>query len=166
MYCRGSRENAFLGAGFLLIPARAAKGGVEAMCVERGLQCLSFHDLSIIGSAVIERIDVARHTILVGVDDQLKTVPRRHRVAEFDHLAEFPGGIDMQHREGQLRGVESFQRQMQQHRAILADGIHHHRIAEAGHRLAENLDGFRFKRFQIGGGFGHHTHTHSSLPMG
>ena len=80
---------------------------------------------------MVERIDAPPQPVLVGVDDQIEAEPRCRRVAKRDHLAEFPGGIDMQQRKRQRRGIERLPRQMQHDRGILADRIQHHRLAES-----------------------------------
>ena len=68
------------------------------------------------------------HAVLVDVDDQLEAELCGALVAERDHLAELPGGVDMQQREGDAARIKRLQRQMQQHRRILADRIEHDRV--------------------------------------
>ena len=92
-----------------------------------------------------ERIDAARNAVLVDVDDQIETEPPRRLVAERDHLAEFPGRIDVQQRKRQRRGIERLDRQMQHHAGILADRIEHHRLSEFGDDLAHDLDRLRLR---------------------
>ena len=77
--------------------------------------------------------------------------PRRGRIAERDHLAEFPGGVDVQHRERRLCRVERLERQVQQDARILADRIHQHRVAELGRDLAQDADRLGFEPPQMGG---------------
>ena len=59
-----------------------------------------------------------------------------------DHLAELPGGVDMQQREWRPAGMKGLARQMQHHRRILADGIEHHRLVAFGRDLADDVDRF------------------------
>jgi hypothetical protein len=81
--------------------------------------------------------------------DQIETEVARARVAERDHLAELPRGVDVQQRKWRLRRIERLERQMQQDRGILADRIEHHRILRLGHRLADDVDAFGFKLFEM-----------------
>ena len=44
-------------------------------------------------------------------------------VAQFDHFAELPGGVDMKQRKRRLGRVKGLEREMQHHRGILADRV-------------------------------------------
>jgi len=70
-------------------------------------------------------------------------------VAEGDHVPEFPGGVDMQHREWQLARVEGLARQMQQHRRVLADGVEQHGTLELGRHLTEDVDALGLELLQV-----------------
>jgi hypothetical protein len=50
--------------------------------------------------AVIERIDAAIHRFLIVIDEQFHARFLRHAVAQLVHFLKFPGGIDVQQREG------------------------------------------------------------------
>ncbi len=41
-------------------------------------------------------------------------------------------------------------RQVQHHRAVLADGIQHHRLFALGHHLAHDVDGLGLEPLQVG----------------
>ena len=71
-------------------------------------------------------------------------------VAEGDHLAELPAGVDVQQRDRRARRMERLQQQVQQHRTVLADGIQHHRVAELGRDLAQDVDAFGFEPIEVG----------------
>ena len=142
-------KDALLGAGFFLVAPRAAEGGVEAVFVQRLLQAFGLHHLGVQRRAGIERIDAALHAVLIDMDDQIQPQPLGGRVAELDHLPEFPGRIDMQQRKRRLGGIERLHRQMQHHRRILADGIEHHRVGELGRHLAHDVDALGFQAPQM-----------------
>ena len=78
-----------------------------------------------------DRADAARDAFGIGVHAQVDAGFGRAAVAERDHLAELPAGVDVQQRDRRLARRERLQQQVQQHRAVLADRIQHHRIAEA-----------------------------------
>jgi len=81
---------------------------------------------------------------------KLYTEPLRLAVAEGDHLAELPGGIDMQEREWRLPGIERLHGEMHHDRRVLADRIEHHWVVELRHHLAHDLDAFRLELAEIG----------------
>ena len=86
----------------------------------------------------------------------------RGRVAERDHVAELPGGIDVQQRERRLAGREGLQGQVQHHAAVLADRIEHHRPFELGGDLADDVDALGLEGLELGQGF----HGAARIPQG
>jgi hypothetical protein len=82
----------------------------------------------------------------------------RALVAEGDHLAELPGGVHVQQRDRRPRREKRLDQQVQQYRAVLADRVQHHRIAELGRDLAQDVDAFGFEAIEVGKrlGFWHH----------
>ena len=97
-----------------------------------------------------DRRDAVSDPLLVDMDDEIDAEPPRLVVAKGDHLAELPGGIDMEQRERRLCRIERLQREMHHHRGILADRVEHDRMAELRHHLAHDLDAFRLELAQIG----------------
>ena len=95
--------------------------------------------------------DAVLHPLLVGMHDQIEAEPPHLGIAKLDHLAELPGGVDMQQRKRRLARIERLQREMQHHREVLADRIEHHRIAELGRDLAHDVDALGLELPQIGG---------------
>ena len=87
--------------------------------------------------------------VVVDVHEQLDAEPLRGRVAERDHLAELPGRVDVQQRERRLGRIERLHRQVQQHRAVLADRIQHHRPFALGDHLAQDVDALGFEALQV-----------------
>ncbi len=62
------------------------------------------HHVGVEARAVRERIDSVRQTLLVDVHDELEArASRAIRVAEFVHVAELPGGVDVQQRKRRRR---------------------------------------------------------------
>ncbi len=143
-------EDAFLGAALLFVAARAAEGGVEAMVVQRLLQALRLPDVGVQRRAVVEGVDAARLGLGVLPHQQLHPQFGGHALAQRIHVAELPGGVHVQQREGRRRRVEGLLRQAQHHGRILADRIQHHRAFALGHHLAQDVDAFGFQALQVG----------------
>src|SRR5262249_48336118 len=122
------REHALLGTRALLVAARTAKGSIEAVQVERLAQGLRLHHVGVQLRAMCDRRDAALEPVRVGMNDEVEPELAYAGVAERDHLAEFPGRIDMEKRKRRLRRIERLEREMHQDGGILADGIEHHRI--------------------------------------
>ena len=110
---------------------------------------LGLHHLGVDRGRVVDRVDAARHAVLVGVHDEVEAQLARGAIAEGDHVAELPGGIDVQQRERRLGRIERLARQMQQHRGVLADRIEQHRRAELRRRLAEDVDALRLQQVEV-----------------
>ena len=51
---------------------------------------------------------------------------------------------------GGLAGWNALQRQVQHHRAVLADGVQHHRPLALGDGLADDVDALRLQPLQVG----------------
>jgi hypothetical protein len=100
--------------------------------------------------AVRERTDAVAHAVLIDVHDQVHAGFRGAAVAEFDHLAEFPGRVHVQHRHRRLARTEGLEQQVQQHRGILADRIQQHRPLERGGDFAQDVDALRFEAVERG----------------
>ena len=115
-----------------------------AVLVERLLQRLGLHDVGV-AAAMRERRDARGLAGFVRVDDQLGVQSLRGLVAERNHLLELPARVDVQQREGNASGEEGLAGQVQQHRGVLADGIHQDGLRELGRHLAEDVDAFGFE---------------------
>ena len=76
------REHPLLGAALLFVAARAAKGDVETVLVQRLLQTLGLHHVGMQRAAVVERVDVLLHALGVDVHDQLHADLLGHLVAK------------------------------------------------------------------------------------
>jgi hypothetical protein len=110
------REHALLGPRGFLVAPRPAEGGVEGVRIERLPQTLRLHHVCVDGRRKVERVDAARHALLVDVHDQVEPELMRGAIAEGDHGAELPGRVDVQQRERRLARPERLARQMRQYR--------------------------------------------------
>jgi hypothetical protein len=106
--------------------------------------------------AVADRPDAAFEPVLIDVDEEIELELPRHAVAEGDHVAELPGGVDMKQRERQPARMKGLARQMQHHRRVLADGIEHDRLGAFGRDLADDVDRFGLELVEMGEGGGWH----------
>ncbi len=165
MLRRAEREDPLLGAALLLVAARTAKGGIEAVEVERLLQGLGLHHVGMDRRAVREWVYAFFYAVRVGVRNQLETVLVHHALAERVHLPELPARVDVQQRERRLGRVERLHRHVQHRGAVLADGVQHHRLAALRDHLAHDLDCLglealevreraRWQVFRLGAGHG------------
>ena len=98
------------------------------------------------------KFDAAFQCFRVAVNDQLHAGRVRGTVAQLVHGAEFPGGIDMEQREGRRCREESLLRQVQHHRAVLAHRIEHDGLRRLGHHLAHDVDSLRLEALEMGEG--------------
>ena len=64
---------------------------------------------------MVEGIDLLGEAVGIDMDDEIEAELGDRRVAKADHVAEFPGRIDMHQRKGRLRRIESLHGQMQHH---------------------------------------------------
>ena len=146
---RAEREDALLGAGLLLVAARAAEGRVEAVLVQRLLQALRLPDVGMDRGAMREGIDAHRQRLGIDVDDQVEAELLGHLAAKLDHFAELPRRVDVEQREGRLRRMERLHGEVQHHRAVLADRVEHHRPLALGDGLAHDVDALGFEPLQV-----------------
>ena len=107
------------------------------------------HHLGMQGRAAVERIDAARHAVLVDIFDEIQPQPFDGLVAELDHLLELPRRVDVHQGEWRLGGIKGLHRQVQHHGGILAHRIEHHRVGELGRHLAHDVDALGFQAPQM-----------------
>src|SRR5579875_3831856 len=87
---------------FFLVAPRAAKSRIEMIKIKRLEQPLGLHHLRVHRGARGNRRDAAFQSLLVDMHEQFHARPFRGLIAKSDHLAEFPGCIDMQQRKRRL----------------------------------------------------------------
>src|SRR6185369_13256395 len=142
--CGAKREHPLLGARAFLVAACPAEGRIEAAGVKGLTQRNSLNHVGINRRRMVERVDVARQAVVVGVHDQIEAKIARRLVAESDHLRKLPSRIDVQKRERWLGRPEGLARKMQQDRRVLPDGVKQHWRAELRCGLTEDVDALRF----------------------
>ncbi len=69
-------------------------------------------------------------------------------IAEVEDLLQVVSGVDVQQRERQRCRPERLDRQVQQHRGVLAAREQDHRAFELARDLTEDVDGFRLERVE------------------
>jgi hypothetical protein len=113
-------------------------------------QTLRLHDIGVHLAATGKRIDTRRQSLFIDVHAQINAQALGSLIAEGDHLPELPSGVDMQEWEGRLCWPERLHCQVQQHRAVLADGVHQDRPLETGSGFAEDLNALCFELVEMG----------------
>ena len=146
--CVAEREHAFLRAGFLLVAPPAAERRRETVLRQRLLERLRLHDIGV-GRAVVEGVDALANALLILVLEHRETIFFRLRVAERDHLVELPRRVDVQERKRRFLRIERLEREVHHDRAVLADGIEHHRLLRLSRHLADDVDGLCLKRIEM-----------------
>ena len=89
---------------------------------------------------------------------RLRLLSLRELVAEGNHFAEFPGGVDVQEREGDAAGMEGLLGEADHDGGVFADGVEHDGVGKFCGDFADDVDGLGFKLLEVGegirGGFG------------
>jgi len=96
--------DALFGPASLLVTSRSTDGRIERVMLERLLQRLGLHDVGVDTAPMGEGRDFAVCPLGVGVHDEIESERLHALVAEGDHLAKLPRGIDVQQRKGGLAG--------------------------------------------------------------
>ena len=146
-------EDALLGAGLVLVAARAAEGGVEVVVADGVEQrdrlepVARAHDAGVLDLALVDRV------LHLG-DDQARADALDRRVAELDDLGEVLTGVDVQHRERQLLGGEGLHREVQEHRGVLATREEQDRTFALRDHFSQDEDGVGLQQVEVVGGRG------------
>ncbi len=93
------------------------------------------------GGLLLERLAVLAH-------DQVEAPLERQPVAVLDHLRHLVGRVDVHERDRHV-AEERLARQVQEHRAVLADGPQHADVAEPAVRLAQDVDALGLERVEL-----------------
>ena len=148
--CADRIENdALLGARLLFVPAGAAEGRIEAVVIQRLPERLSLHDVRVQRRPVHEGVDAHLEPFAIDVHQEIQPETRRRFVAERDHVAELPRGVDVKKREWRPGREERLERQVQHHRAVLADRVEHDGPLALGDDLAHDVDALRFEPLKM-----------------
>ena len=133
-------EDPLLRAGALLVAARAADRGVEAVLLDRVEQRRRLQPVARGARAGLVDDAAVRDRLLDRGDDQPLAELLDAPVAELEHLGEVVAGVDVHHRERELARPERLLRQPEQHDRVLAAGEQQHRPLQLGGDLAEDVD--------------------------
>ena len=87
-------------------------------------------------------------------DDESRADARDGGVAELDDLGEVLSGVDVHDRKGQLLGREGLDREVQQHRGVLAAGEEQDRAFALRDDLSEDENGVGLQQVEVVGGGG------------
>ena len=143
-------EDALLGAALLFIASCAADGSIKSSLVERLAKALRLHDIRVHFAPTRHRADARGQSLFIDVHAQVNTESLGSLIAEGDHLPELPGGVHMQQWKGRLGRPERLHCQVQQHRAVLANGVHQDRPLKARGGLTQNLNALCFEFVKMG----------------
>ncbi len=141
--------------------ARVAENHVVAALVECPPQRAGTH-LARIDIAVVDRVVAFAAADLVGIHHEIEAALRRELVAKSEHVAEFPGRIHMQQRQGRSRGKERLSRQMGEDGRVLAAREQQYRALRLGHAVAQDVNGLRLQRREVGRQ--HHAAARTGAP--
>src|SRR4029077_21025657 len=139
------RINAFLGAGFFFIAARAAECSVEIAFAKGVQKLLGLQQAAAALGAEAQWVRSIVQGLLVGVDDQPDAQLPGELVPELYHFLELIGGIDVQQRKGDRTRVKRLLGEAKHYGRIVTDRIQHHRALKLGGNFAENLDALGFE---------------------
>ena len=150
--------DALLGAGLLLVATTTAKGGREAVLLDGVEQRPDLEPVAR-GLAIVDDDPVGDGIVDAGNDDG-DAQPVNPIVTGLEHLGEVQAGVDLQHRERDLRRVEGLLGESEHHDRVLATAEHQHRLLELCRDLAEDVDRLRFQLVEltqpvVGVGVGH-----------
>ena len=107
--------DALLGARFLLVAPRTAKGRVEVVMAQGIEQRLRLQQTAAALGVEHDRVGARGDGRLIAPHQQLRAHMARYRVTEDEHLLEFESRVDVQQRKRNGRGVKRLLRQAQHH---------------------------------------------------
>ena len=149
------REDPFLGAGFFLVAASPADGGIELSGCQGVEQC---DGLQLVAAGVVAGL--LPHAsfvdgLLDGSDGQVGSQAGYQFVPIGQGLREIVSRVDVHQAEGNPGGPESLPGQVGEDDGVLPAGKEDARPLELRRYFAENIDRLRFQFFQMGKGFTH-----------
>ena len=137
-------HDAFLGAGLLLVAARAAEDDVVVVARDRVEQR---HRLERVARAVGALAQAAVVDVVLDRRDlQAQAQALDGRVAEREHLVEVVAGVDVQQLHRHARGPERLGREVKHHHGVLAAAEKDDGLARGRNRLAEDVDALGLER--------------------
>src|SRR6188472_1205036 len=153
-------EDPLLRARALLVAARAADRGVEAVLEHRVEQRGRLQPVACCPRACFVDDASLVDRVLDGRDHEPLSELRDPSVAELDRLGEVVARVDVHEREGEATGAERLLGEPQENDRVLAAGEEEHRAFELGGDLAHYVDRLGLERVEVGeadeGGRGRH----------
>ena len=149
------RENAFLGAGFLFVPARSADGGIELSGCQGVEQC---DGLQLVAAGVVAGLFPHASFVdgfLDGSDGQVGSQAGNQFVPIGQGFGEIMPRVDMHQAEGYFGRPERLPGQVGEDDGVFPAGKKDARPLELRRHLAEDENRLRFQLFQMGKGFAH-----------
>ena len=144
------RDHALLGPRALLVAARAAEAGVEAVRLDRVEQRRGLEAVARGARPALLDHAPGVDRVLHRGDDQPLAQLGDAAVAELDHLGEVVAGVDVQQREREAPGAERLLGQPQQHDRVLAAREQQRRALALGGHLAHDVDGLGLEVLEVG----------------
>ena len=146
------REDAFFGARFFFIAARAAHQRIKALFFNGFNQCNGLGGVARIGFAAQDDAAfadgffyAADHKLYAGAGDRI--------VAELDDFGVVVAGIDVQEFERQFQraafDLEGFDGKRQQDDGVFAAGKQQGRVLGVGNHFADDVDGLGFEPVEV-----------------
>ena len=142
-------EDPLLGAGALLVAARAADRGVETVLLDRVEQRRRLELVPRCARAGLLDDPALVDRLLHGRDEQRLAQLGDAAVAVLDHLGEVVARVDVHHRERKLARPERLLGEAQEHDRVLAAGEEEHRPLELGGELAHDVNRLRLELVEV-----------------
>src|SRR3954449_6840414 len=143
-------EDPLLRAGALLVAARAAERGVEAVLLDRVEQRRRLQAVARRARPGLLDHTAAVDRILHRGDDQPLAELGDAAVAELDDLGEVVARVHVHERERDRRGRDSLLGEAQQDDRVLAAAEEQHGLGQLGRDLAHDVDRLGFEDVQVG----------------
>jgi len=136
------------GALFVLLLSNGLTVAVEYL-VKRLAQRQRLHHMRMQARTVRKRTDPLAYAFLIDMNQKIEAPLGRHPIPKLDHLAELPGGVDMENGERRLGRIEGLHRQMQQDGRIFPDGIKHHGPGKICRDFPHDMDRFSLQTLEV-----------------
>src|SRR3954466_15492508 len=142
-------EDALLRAGALLVAARPAERGVEAVLLDRVEQRRRLQAVARRARPGLLYDAPAVDRLLHRGDDQPLAELGHAAVAELDDLGEVVARVHMHQRERERRRAEGLLGEAQQHDRVLAGAEQQHGLGQLGRHLAHDVDRLGFEDVEM-----------------
>ena len=89
------RIDPLFGTGLFFIAPGTAESSVKLVFIQGLLQGLRFHDIRVFLTTMCERADAGIYALLVYIDNKIQSKLFHLLIAELNHFAKFPGGVNV-----------------------------------------------------------------------